>query len=283
MSTFPSKAPAVSEDHHKSGAHTLDDLIEVMARLRDPDGGCPWDIEQDFDSIAPYTIEEAYEVADAIARKDTAALKDELGDLLLQVVYHSRMAEEAGQFDFKDVADAITAKMIRRHPHVFGDASVPDAASQTEAWENIKATERAEKKGQGEPQSVLDDVPVGLASLKRAEKLQKRAARVNFDWPDPGPVIDKIREEIGELEAEISDQSDASRLEDELGDVLFALVNLARKLDIEPDQALRQTNLKFEKRFRFIERMLEGEGRSIADASLDEMEDLWQRAKSSDE
>ena len=254
------------------------DLIEVMARLREPVSGCPWDIEQDFNSIAPYTIEEAYEVADAIAQNDMAALKDELGDLLLQVVYHARMAEEAGLFDFADVVDGISAKMIRRHPHVFGDAVVKDVEAQTESWESIKAAERLAKVG-GEPASVFDDVPVGLPALKRSEKLQKRAARVGFDWSEAAPVLDKIREEIGELETEIKRGSDPARLEDELGDVLFAVVNLARKLKVEPGSALRQSNLKFEKRFRTIERMLAAEGRAPEDASLDELEALWQRAK----
>lgn len=269
-----------AEASDKEHSNEIDQLIEVMARLRDPSGGCPWDIEQDFDSIAPYTIEEAYEVADAIARKDIPALKDELGDLLLQVVYHSRMAEEEGLFDFPDVAAAITAKMIRRHPHVFGDAPVKDAASQTEAWEAIKAAERADKASGADTQSVLDNVPGGLPALKRAEKLQKRAARVGFDWPDTTPVLDKIREEIGELEVEVSSGSSLERIEDELGDLLFAVVNLARKLKVEPDSALRKTNLKFEQRFRFVERMLEQQGQSVDEASLDDMENLWQRAKS---
>jgi len=273
----PKSSAEASDNEH---SNEIDQLIEVMARLRDPSGGCPWDIEQDFDSIAPYTIEEAYEVADAIARKDIPALKDELGDLLLQVVYHSRMAEEEGLFDFPDVAAAITAKMIRRHPHVFGDATVKDAASQTEAWESIKAAERAEKASGADAQSVLDNVPGGLPALKRAEKLQKRAARVGFDWPDTAPVLDKIREEIGELEVEVSSGSSLERIEDELGDLLFAVVNLARKLKVEPDSALRKTNLKFEQRFRFVERMLEQDGRSVDEASLEDMENLWQRAKS---
>jgi ATP diphosphatase len=273
--------PASPNADTETPARSIDELLEVMARLRDPNDGCPWDIEQNFESIAPYTIEEAYEVADAIARKDIAALKDELGDLLLQVVYHSRMAEEGGHFVFDDVASAITAKMIRRHPHVFGDAVIPDAATQTESWETIKAAERAKDAADdGGPQSVLDNVPAGLPALKRAVKLQKRAARVGFDWPSTAPVLDKVREEVQELEAEIDSQSHADRLEDELGDLLFAVVNLARKLDIDPDNALRKTNLKFEQRFGYIERMLAKEERSVTDASLDEMETLWQRAKS---
>ncbi len=265
--------PLLSKDRK-----TMADLIEVMARLRDPEGGCPWDIEQDFKSIAPYTIEEAYEVADAIARGDMASLKDELGDLLLQVVYHARMAEEAGLFDFADVADGISKKMIRRHPHVFGDAVVEDADAQTVSWESIKAAERAEK-GKGQAASVLDDVPAALPALKRGEKLQKRAARVGFDWPEATQVIDKIREEIAELETEMKNGADSARLEDEVGDLLFAVVNLARKLKVEPGSALRQTNLKFEARFRYIERMLDAEGRAPQDVSLDDMEALWQKAK----
>ena len=266
--------PLLSKDRK-----TMSDLIQVMARLRDPDNGCPWDIEQDFKSIAPYTIEEAYEVADAIARDDMASLKDELGDLLLQVVYHARMAEEESLFDFADVADAISAKMIRRHPHVFGDAKIKDAEAQTDSWETIKAAERAEKQSSEDTPSVLDDVPVALPAMKRSEKLQKRAARIGFDWPDAAPVFDKIREEIGELESEVNQGSDPARLEDELGDILFAVVNLARKLKVEPGSALRQSNLKFEQRFRFIERMLSAEGRAPQDADLEDLEALWQRAK----
>lgn len=274
MDDAPAPDPLTSKDRW-----SLDDLIEIMARLRHPETGCPWDIEQDFKSIAPYTIEEAYEVADAIARGDTAALQDELGDLLLQVIYHARMAEEDGLFAFEDVAHGISAKMIRRHPHVFGDAVIKDAETQTVSWETIKAAERKEKDADKDHHSVLDDVPSALPALKRAEKLQKRAARVGFDWTEAAQVIDKIREEVDELEAEVKDGAAAERLEDELGDLLFAVVNLARKVKVEPGTALRQTNLKFEKRFRFIERMLAADGRSTEDASLDEMEALWQRAK----
>lgn len=275
----------ISAHHHgKPGTmekprHSLSDLLQIMADLRHPETGCPWDIEQDFNSIVPYTIEEAYEVADAISRKDMASLKDELGDLLLQVVYHARMAEEDGLFDFADVADAISTKMIRRHPHVFGDAVVADSEAQSVNWESIKAEERAEKQDSGKAPSVLDDVPVALPAMKRAEKLQKRAARVGFDWPEIAPVFDKIREEIAELEAELSANAGQDRIEDELGDLLFAVVNLARKIKVEPGSALRHTNLKFEQRFQFIEGMLAKEGRAPQDASLDEMEALWQRAK----
>ncbi len=262
--------------------HTLADLLDIMAQLRHPETGCPWDIEQGFKSIAPYTIEEAYEVADAIAREDIPALKDELGDLLFQTVFHARIAEEKQLFDFSDVVEAVCSKMIRRHPHVFGDAVIIDADAQTESWEAIKAKERAEKQAAGsglKVLSVLDDVPTGLPALKRAEKLQKRAARVGFDWPDATPVFDKIREEIDELEAEVKAGATHQRVEDELGDLLFAVVNLARKVKVEPGSALRQTNLKFEQRFRFIERMLEKQGKIPQDATLDEMEALWQRAK----
>jgi MazG family protein len=261
--------------------HSLPDLLEIMAQLRHPENGCPWDIEQDFKSIAPYTIEEAYEVADAIARQDMDSLKDELGDLLLQVVYHARIAEEGNLFDFADVADAISAKMIRRHPHVFGDTVVADSDAQSVNWETIKAEERAAKTEMVPAilPSVLDDVPVALPAMKRAEKLQKRAARVGFDWPSAAPVFDKIREEIAELEVELTAGAGQDRIEDELGDLLFAVVNLARKIKVDPGSALRQTNLKFEQRFRFIERMLHAEGRAPEHASLDEMEALWQRAK----
>ena len=259
--------------------HSLNDLLQIMADLRNPDTGCPWDIEQDFNSIAPYTIEEAYEVADAISRNDMSSLKDELGDLLLQVVYHARMAEEDGLFDFADITDAISTKMIRPHPHVFSDAVVTDSKAQSDNWENIKAEERAIKKGTNIAPSILDDVPVALPAMKRAEKLQKRAALVGFDWPKIAPVIDKIREEITELESELSAESSQDRIEDELGDLLFAVVNLARKIKVEPGSALRRTNLKFEQRFQFIEGMLAKQGRAPQDASLDEMESLWQRSK----
>lgn len=250
-----------------------------MADLRHPETGCPWDIEQDFKSIAPYTIEEAYEVADAISRNDMDSLKDELGDLLLQVVYHARMAEEDELFNFADVADAISSKMIRRHPHVFGDAVVADSEAQSVNWESIKAEERAQKQDSDKAPSILDDVPIALPAMKRAEKLQKRAARVGFDWPEIAPVFDKIREEIAELEAEVTADAGQDRIEDELGDLLFAVVNLARKIKVEPGSALRRTNLKFEQRFQFIEGMLAKEGRAPQDASLDEMEALWQQAK----
>ncbi|MDX2144216.1 MAG: nucleoside triphosphate pyrophosphohydrolase [Rhodospirillaceae bacterium] len=257
------------------------ELIAIMARLRAPIGGCPWDAVQTFDTIAPYTIEEAYEVADAIARKDMAALKDELGDLLFQSVYHARMAEEAGLFNFADVVRAICEKMLRRHPHVFGDETVATADHQTSRWEEHKARERAERKAASPaPASVLDDVPVGLPVLTRAEKLQKRAGRVGFDWPEAKQVLDKIDEEVGEIKQAMAAGAAPEKIADEIGDLLFACVNLARKVNIDAGHALRGTNLKFERRFRAIERALAAQGRSPAEASLEEMEALWQAAKS---
>jgi MazG family protein len=239
---------------HDDPETAIQRLIAIMARLREPKTGCPWDAVQTFASIAPYTIEEAYEVADAIARQDMTSLKDELGDLLFQVVYHARMAEEAGSFAFADVVAAICDKMIRRHPHVFGEAKVADAAAQTEAWENLKAKERAAAAGKdkGAP-SVLDGLPAGLPALKQAEKLQRRAARVGFDWTDAKDVLGKIREELEEVAHEFEHPAgDSARLTDELGDLLFACVNLARKSNIDPGMALRGTNLKFDRRFRRV-------------------------------
>ncbi|MDT8322215.1 MAG: nucleoside triphosphate pyrophosphohydrolase, partial [Xanthomonadales bacterium] len=223
-------------------------LLEIMVRLRDPEAGCPWDVAQDFASIAPYTIEEAYEVADAILHGDMDELKDELGDLLFQVVFHAQMAQEQGAFDFGDVVGAVCDKMVRRHPHVFAGASVADADAQTEAWEDVKARER-ETKG---AQSLLDDVPKGMAELQRAVKLQKRAARVGFDWGSPEPVLDKFVEEIDELR-EAMRSGQAEDIEDELGDLLFVVTNLARQLKIDPARALRRANAKFELRFRAVE------------------------------
>ncbi len=251
-------------------------LLEIMARLRDPKGGCPWDLEQTFKTIAPYTIEEAYEVADAIEQNDPAAIKDELGDLLFQVVFHAQMAKEAGHFDFGDVADAISDKMIRRHPHVFADAEERTSEGQTAAWEDQKAAERAAK---GEARSILDDVPVGLPALTRAVKLQKRAARVGFDWSEAAPIFDKLTEEVGELKHEMANGAAPERLEDEMGDVLFVVANLCRHLQIDPEAALRSTNAKFRRRFREIESRLEAKGTSPQEADLDEMEALWQSIK----
>jgi MazG family protein len=249
----------------------IDRLLAIMARLRDPRSGCPWDREQTFATIAPYTIEEAYEVEDAIRRGDPKALVDELGDLLFQVVFHARMAEEAGHFDFADVVGAVCDKMIRRHPHVFGEARVADAAAQTEAWEAHKRRERGER-------GALADMALGLPALMRAQKLQARAARVGFDWDDADRVGAKLDEELGELR-EARASGDPDRMEDELGDVLFVLVNLARHLKIDAETALRRSNAKFTSRFCLIEAALATEGRTLAEASLEEMERHWQAAK----
>ena len=260
-----------------SGMHRL---IAIMARLRDPVSGCPWDIEQTFATIAPYTIEEAYEVADAIARGDKEALRDELGDLLLQVVYHARMAEEDGDFDFAAVAAAISDKMVRRHPHVFGAEDVETAAAQTRAWEDHKAAERQAKAAAGGGRaSVLDGVALGLPALTRAVKLQRRAARVGFDWRELLPVLDKIEEEIAELKQEIHDGSPSERVTDELGDLLFALANLARHLDSDPEAALRHANAKFTRRFQAIEARFAAAGRELTEASLAELEAVWREVK----
>jgi len=257
-------------------------LLAVMAWLRDRQHGCPWDVDQTFRTIAPYTIEEAYEVADAIERDDMPALKEELGDLLLQVVYHAQMAHEAGAFGFTDVAAAVADKMVDRHPHVFADARIATAEAQTVSWEARKAAERAARKpdAAAEPAGALDGVARALPALLRAEKIQKRAARVGFDWKETGPVIHKIEEELGELRAELAAGTvDQTRLTDELGDVLFAVANLARHCKVDPEAALRATNDKFERRFRYIERRLAEAGRKPAGASLKEMEALWQAAK----
>jgi MazG family protein len=251
----------------------INDLLDIMARLRDPETGCPWDREQDFSTIAPYTIEEAYEVADAIQHGRLDELRDELGDLLFQVVFHAQMAREMGAFDFDGVVAAICDKMVRRHPHVFGDARVADAAAQTAAWEQAKARER-EARGH---QSLLDDVPRGMAELQRAVKLQKRAARVGFDWAAPGPVLEKLDEELREMR-EAMDLGSPEAMEDELGDLLFVLANLGRQLDIDPARALRHANAKFELRFRAIEDAA-GSRAALEAMSLGEMEALWQQAK----
>jgi ATP diphosphatase len=251
-------------------------LLAILARLRDPDRGCPWDIEQDFNTIAPYTIEEAHEVADAIARRDMDDLRDELGDLLLQVVYHARMAEEAGAFAFADVVEAISDKMVRRHPHVFGEESRDKSADQqTRDWERIKA---AERRGRDRAASALDGVTAGLPALTRALKLQARAARVGFDWPDAGAVLDKIAEEAAEL-VEARDAGDAVRLAEEYGDLMFVMANLARHLGIDPEAALRGANDKFTRRFHAIEAALAREGRRPEDSTLAEMDGLWDAAK----
>jgi nucleoside triphosphate diphosphatase len=249
-------------------------LLDIMVKLRDPDTGCPWDKTQSFATIAPYTIEEAYEVADAIAQHDFAALPDELGDLLFQVVYHARMAEEAGHFGFADVAKSISDKMIRRHPHVFGDAAARDVASQTASWEAQKSAERAARKQSG----ALAGVPTALPALSRALKLTNRAARVGFDWPDADQVLAKLDEEIQELRAELSG-ADPARLTDEVGDMLFVLANLARRLGLDPETCLRHANEKFSRRFDAMEGDFAARAQSLSEVSLEEMEAGWQRVK----
>ncbi|MBT3237687.1 MAG: nucleoside triphosphate pyrophosphohydrolase [Rhodospirillaceae bacterium] len=257
----------------------IEHLIEIMALLRDPEKGCPWDVEQTFASIAPHTIEEAYEVADAIEQNDMAALTDELGDLLLQVVFHARMAEEDGIFSFDDVAGAICDKLVRRHPHVFSDTEIKTAEAQTSAWEEQKAQERQAKSGNDTPPSALDGVTIGLPALMRALKLQKRAARVGFDWHEAADVLDKFAEEIAEMEDEMENNGSPERLEDELGDLLFTCVNLARKLGIDPEVALRKGNAKFERRFKGVEALLAKDGKTPVESDLEEMDALWAIAK----
>ena len=262
-------------------------LLDIMARLRTPGSGCPWDLEQDFRTIAPYTIEEAYEVADAIARGDLDDLRDELGDLLLQVVFHARMAEEQHAFSFGDVVEAITAKMIRRHPHVFADSSGQLTPSDVKgAWDRIKAEEKAERaarrsQGDASHKPLLSNVKAGQPALFRAMELQRRASSVGFDWNDPRAVLHKIREEADEIEAAL-DRGDAGELAEETGDLLFALVNLARHVGADPEMALRGTNAKFEWRFAYIERALAAQGRSLESASLEEMDGLWNESKKSE-
>ncbi len=266
--------------------YRLEHLLAVMARLRDPNDGCPWDLRQDFSTIAPYTIEEAYEVADAIQREDLDALKDELGDLLLQVVYHAQMAAEQSRFDFSDVADAITRKMIRRHPHVFSDPALRDEFLTSNLWERIKAEEKAERgESASSVASHLDDVPLALPPLTRAVKLQKRAAEVGFDWPSLAPVLDKAEEELGELKEAVDAQVDAAtdvrsaKVREEFGDLLFVMANVARHLEVDPEAALREANAKFVRRFRSIEQALAKDGRRCEDATLEEMDQLWDEAK----
>ncbi|WP_426688951.1 nucleoside triphosphate pyrophosphohydrolase [Rhodanobacter ginsengiterrae] len=258
--------------------HSLDDLLAIMARLRDPRRGCPWDVQQDFASIAAYTIEEAYEVADAIDRQDWTDLCDELGDLLLQVVFHAQMASEQGLFEFADVAHAISAKMLRRHPHVFGDTRYADLAAQMQAWEQIKAGERAQK-GQLADASALAGISSGLPEWKRAHKLQQRAAATGFEWPGPAPVLEKLVEEVEEVRVEFANGADPARLQDEIGDVLFVMVNLARHAGVDFSQALRHANAKFERRFRQMEQLAAADGGAFADCTLEQQELLWQRAK----
>lgn len=250
-------------------------LLDMMARLRNPDGGCPWDVAQTFESIAPYTIEEAYEVADAIERKDMADLKDELGDLLLQVVFHSRMAEEAGLFTFEDVAGAVTDKMISRHPHVYGDAVAASAADvEGRIWEEQKDKEKKLKRAE----SILDDVTRGLPSVMRAQKLQKRAARVGFEWPEAVNVLDKLEEEIQELREAIN-ANDKENIHEEIGDLMFCVVNFGRMLGVDCETSLRDVNSKFERRFRGIEQTLKAKNITLEDATLEQMEEIWQDIK----
>jgi ATP diphosphatase len=266
--------------------YELPDLLHLMARLRDPQHGCPWDLKQDFRSIVPHTLEEAYEVADAIERGDFEHLPGELGDLLFQVVYYSQLAREEGRFDFAQVIDAITRKLVRRHPHVFPDGDLYgaldtprlDEAAIKERWEDIKAEERAEKAAAPEQLSLLDDVPSTLPALSRAAKLQKRAAQVGFDWPEALPVLDKVREELDEV-LEAMSENDGPAIAEELGDLLFAVVNLTRHLNTDPETALRAANAKFERRFRFIEQALRDAGRPIENCGLEELDALWGEAK----
>jgi len=262
----------------------LQALLQLMAALRHPEQGCPWDIRQNFASIAPYTLEEAYEVLDAVAREDMGELREELGDLLFQVVYHARMAEEAGHFDFHDVARGIVEKMVRRHPHVFGEVQHADEAAIKAAWEAQKADERASKQSESPSSlanplvSALDGVALALPALTRAVKLEKRAARLGFDWPDAEAVFPKIDEELSELRAGMAAQ-DAANIFEEVGDVLFAMTNLARKLGVDPEAALRASNAKFEQRFRGMEQQTMAEGKPFEELTYDEMNELYQRVK----
>jgi ATP diphosphatase len=252
-------------------------LLEIMARLRDPAGGCPWDLEQDFATIAPYTLEEAYEVAEAIESGSPTDLCEELGDLLFQVVFHAQMAGEKGWFGFADVVAAINEKLVRRHPHVFGNATVADSSQQTLEWERHKARERAEKGRVAE--SALDDVPVALPALVRAQKLQRRAARVGFDWTEIEDVVDKLDEELQELRQALKEREPAERVREELGDLVFSAVNLARFLDADAESLLRTANNKFESRFRIVEQLADQRGRDLRECDLEELESYWQEAK----
>lgn len=269
--------PGAVVDDHSSETRQLAQLLAIMAKLRDPETGCPWDREQDFSSIAPYTLEEAYEVADAIARQSPAELCDELGDLLFQVVFHAQMAAEKGWFHFGDVVDAINAKLVRRHPHVFGDEKIDDAEQQTLAWERHKAGERAAR---GEvSDSALDGVPLALPALVRAQKLQRRAARVGFDWRERGAVVDKLQEELDELRQAIAASEPGERLHEELGDILFSAVNLARFVDADAESLLRAASDKFSTRFRRVEQLARQQHRQLPDCSLEELDSWWQQAK----
>ena len=259
----------------------IDELLLIMQKLRTPETGCPWDLKQNFKSIAAYTIEEAYEVVDAIERDDMDDLKDELGDLLLQVVFHARMAEEAGLFDFHDVAQAVSEKMMRRHPHVFADETGKSIDDVKNNWEVIKAKEKEAKTG-NVPQSLLEDIPSALPGMTRSVKLQKRAARVGFDWPEISQVFDKLDEELAELRQEIEQNGSSERLLDEMGDVMFVIANLARHLRIDPEQASRAGNQKFTNRFNDMEKQAEASGKDMGSLTLDELETMWQSAKTKD-
>lgn len=268
-------------DPDRRDPYELADLLKIMAALRAPGSGCPWDLEQNFSTIAPYTIEEAYEVADAIERGDLADLRDELGDLLLQVVYHARMAEEENVFAFAEVVDGIARKMVRRHPHVFAAEAVRNATQVKGLWERVKAEEAAAKRARNPArpaESVLDGVPAALPGLTRAAKLQDKAAKIGFDWPDIAPVLGKLKEEIAELEAAM-DQGRPDAIADEFGDMLFVLANLARHLRLDPEASLRAANAKFERRFRHVERRLRADGRPHEDVTLAEMDVWWDEAK----
>ncbi|MEL6623399.1 MAG: nucleoside triphosphate pyrophosphohydrolase [Pseudomonadota bacterium] len=286
-------------DTRDDGRKTLADLLDVMAALRTPDTGCPWDLEQTFATIAPYTIEEAYEVADAIERGDLVDLEEELGDLLLQVVYHARIAEEQSAFDFGDVVHGVTTKMVRRHPHVFGTPDERAAGAAPGFWEHIKAGERDAKArrkaapdidvdqpldrgSSSPPPSVLDDVPPALPALTRAIKLQNKAARVGFDWPSLSPVLDKMREELAELDETIANAESPTRQQEEFGDLLFVMANVARHLKLDPEEALRSANAKFTRRFHAIEAALAADSRTPADSNLEEMDALWNQAKAAE-
>jgi nucleoside triphosphate diphosphatase len=263
-----------------SKSYNINDLLQIMAKLRDPEGGCPWDLEQNFISIAPYTIEEAYEVDEAIRANDMDGLRDELGDLLFQTVFHAQMASEAKAFDFGDVVQAVSEKMVRRHPHVFGDLSIKDADAQTASWERLKAKERADKAAKtSTAASALDGVTPGLPALLRAVKLQNRAARVGFDWPETEQVIDKIQEECAELLHEVQDGSDPQRVKEEFGDLLFVISNLARHFKLDPEECLRDANAKFERRFRSVEAKLTACGKTPEQSNLAEMDALWDVVK----
>ena len=254
---------------------SVERLLEIMAALRDPQGGCPWDLEQDFRSIAPYTLEEAYEVADAIERGNLGDLREELGDLLLQVVFHAQMAQEQGAFDFDDVAQGICDKMVRRHPHVFGDETVESAAAQTENWERLKADEKAARAASG----LLDDVPLSLPALTRAAKLTRRASRAGFDWGDASGPRRKVDEELAELDEAVAEAADQDAVEAEFGDLLFTLVNYARHLGVDPEAALRRSNEKFLRRFRYVEKQLKSAGLTGPEAGLERLDAWWEEAK----